>query len=123
MTLTERTLPSHIVFDDQGRPWLKGTGRKIIEIAYDKRGGMTAEQIHEAHPDLPLAKIYAALSYYYDHQQDSRGTPRSAARENLRGAFVLLRSPAGVGRGDGAAGPVGRTDAPREPQQAHAADA
>jgi uncharacterized protein (DUF433 family) len=68
MTLSTRTIPSHIVFDDQGRPWVEGTGRKVIQIAVDNRAGMSAEQIHEAHPDLPLSKIHAALAYYFDHQ-------------------------------------------------------
>lgn len=39
MTFTSRTLPSHIVFDEQGRPWLEGTGRKVVEIAIDNRAG------------------------------------------------------------------------------------
>ena len=37
----------------------------------DKIGfGWTPEEIHQNHPHLPLAKIYAALSYYYDHQSE-----------------------------------------------------
>jgi uncharacterized protein (DUF433 family) len=70
MTLTARTLPSHIVFDEQGRPWVEGTGRKVVEIAIDRRAGLSAEQIHEAHTDLSLAKIHAALAYYFDHQAE-----------------------------------------------------
>jgi uncharacterized protein (DUF433 family) len=70
MVLTTRTLPSHIVFDEQGRPWVEGTGRKVIEIAIDSSAGLSAAQIHEAHPDLPLAKIHAALAYYFDHQAE-----------------------------------------------------
>ena len=70
ITLTSRTLPSHIVFDEQGRPWVEGTGRKVVEIAIDSRAGLSAEQIHQAHPDIPLAKIHAALAYYFDHQAE-----------------------------------------------------
>ena len=70
LTLTTRTLPSHIVFDEEGRPWIDGTGRKVVEIAIDRRAGRSAEQIHEAHPDLSLAKIHAALAYYFDHQAE-----------------------------------------------------
>jgi uncharacterized protein (DUF433 family) len=69
-TLTARIIPSHILFDEAGRPWIEGTGRKVIEITYEKRAGLSAEQIQEAHPDLSLAKIHAALAYYYDHQQE-----------------------------------------------------
>jgi uncharacterized protein (DUF433 family) len=70
MTFPARTLPSHIVSDEQGRPWVEGTGRKVLEIAIDSRTGLSAAQIHEAHPDLPLAKIHAALAYYFDHQAE-----------------------------------------------------
>jgi len=72
-TLTSRVLRSHIVFDEQGRPWVEGTGRKVVEIAIDSRAGLSAGQIHEAHPDLPLAKIHAALAYYFDHQAELDG--------------------------------------------------
>jgi uncharacterized protein (DUF433 family) len=72
-TMTTRALPSHIEFDEQGRPWIEGTGRKVVEIAIDRRAGLSAEQIHEAHPDLPLAKIHAALAYYFDHQPELDG--------------------------------------------------
>ena len=30
--------------------------------------GWDAEEIHAAHPHLPLAQIHAALSYYHDHK-------------------------------------------------------
>jgi uncharacterized protein (DUF433 family) len=51
VTLTTRSLPSHIAFDEQGRPWVEGTGRKVVEIAIDHRAGLMAAQIHDAHPD------------------------------------------------------------------------
>ena len=97
MTLTARTLPSHIVFDDRGRPWVEGTGRKVVEIAIDSRAGLSAAQIHEAQ-DIPLSKVHAALAYYFDHQaeldaeiariekfvDDARAaTPRALTREML----------------------------------------
>jgi uncharacterized protein (DUF433 family) len=97
MALTTRTLPSHIVFDDQGRPWVEGTGRKVVEIAIDSLAGLSAEQIHQAH-DLPLAKIHAALAHYFDHQAEldaeiariekfvddaKASTPRTVTREML----------------------------------------
>jgi len=61
---------SHIVLDDRGRPWIEGTTAKVIEVVMDKMNGLTPEQIHESHPHLPLAKIHAALAYYYDHQAE-----------------------------------------------------
>jgi uncharacterized protein (DUF433 family) len=65
------TVASHIVLDDRGRPWVEGTNTKVIEIVLDKLAyGWSPEEIHRQHPHLPLAKIHAALSYYYDHQAE-----------------------------------------------------
>lgn len=62
---------SHVVLDDRGRPWVEGTNTKVIEIVMDKIAfGWSPEEMHRQHPHLPLSKIYAALSYYYDHQAE-----------------------------------------------------
>jgi uncharacterized protein (DUF433 family) len=69
--MTPATVASHIVLDDRGRPWVEGTNTKVIEIVLDKVAyGWSAEEMHRHHPDLPLSKIHAALSYYYDHQAE-----------------------------------------------------
>jgi uncharacterized protein (DUF433 family) len=65
------TVASHIVLDEKGRPWIEGTNTKVIEVVLDKVAwGWDADEIHRQHPHLPLAKIHAALSYYYDHQKE-----------------------------------------------------
>jgi uncharacterized protein (DUF433 family) len=65
------TVASHIVLDDRGRPCVEGTNTKVVEIVLDKLAyGWSAEEIHRHHPHLPMAKIHAALSYYYDHQAE-----------------------------------------------------
>ena len=62
-------LTSHVVLDDQGRPWIDGTNTQVVEVALDHIAhGLSAEEIHRHYPDLPRAKIYAALAYYYDYQ-------------------------------------------------------
>jgi uncharacterized protein (DUF433 family) len=64
-------LTSHIAIDDQGRPWIEGTKTKVIEVVLDWLAyGWSPEEIHRQHPHLPLAKIHAAFSYYYDHQAE-----------------------------------------------------
>ncbi len=64
------TVASHIVLDGKGRPCIAGTTTKVIEVVLDKvNWGWNADEIHRQHPHLPLAKIHAALSYYYDHQK------------------------------------------------------
>jgi len=70
--MTTTAVPtSHIVLDDQGRPWIEGTNTKVIEIVLDRVAyGWSPEEMHLQHPHLPMAKIHAALAYYYDHQPE-----------------------------------------------------
>ncbi len=61
----------HIATDPEkrgGRPYIKGTGVTVHDIAGDYNGGMSAERIAEAF-DLTLRQVYAALSYYADHRE------------------------------------------------------
>src|SRR5262245_22991932 len=79
---------NYIVLDDGGRAWIEGANVKVIEVAKENAGcGMTAEEIHEQHPHLPLAKIYAALSYYHDHKDEF-----DAEMERLRVMVEELRA-------------------------------
>ena len=69
MATTTTPVATHIYLDERGRPWIEGTNTKVIEVVLDKVAwGLNAEQIHIQHPYLPLSKIHAALSYYYDHK-------------------------------------------------------
>jgi len=62
---------SHIALDDDGVAWIEGTGTKVKEVVLDKLAyGWSPEEMHRQHPHLPLAKIHAALAYYYDHQDE-----------------------------------------------------
>ena len=62
---------SHIALDDAGVAWIEGTGAKVKELVLEKLCyGWSPEEMHRQHPHLPLAKIHAALTYYYDHQAD-----------------------------------------------------
>ena len=82
-------LTSHIVLDDTGRPWIEGTNTKVVEVVLDRLAyGLSPEEIHRHHPHLPLAKIYAALAYYYDHQNelDSEIERQHREYEQLRAA-------------------------------------
>ena len=66
-----KTVATHICLDDRGRPWIEGTNFKVIQIVIDKVAwAWDAEQIHRQHPELPLSKIHAAFSYYYDHKEE-----------------------------------------------------
>ena len=62
---------AHIRLDEQARAWIDDTNTKVVEVALDHLAyGWSAETIHENHPHLSLAQVYAALAWYYDHQAE-----------------------------------------------------
>jgi len=62
---------AHILLDDKGVAWIDDTNVKVVEVVLDKLAhGSSPEEIHFQHPHLSLAQIHAALSYYYDHQEE-----------------------------------------------------
>ncbi len=83
---------SHIQLDDRGVAWVADSNIKVIEIALDRRAhGFSAEEIAFQHYQrLSLAQIYAALSYYHDHQAefDAEMDRQLAAAEQARAATL-----------------------------------
>ena len=53
-----------------GRPRIEGTRITVQNIVVDFHAGMTPEQILQDKPHLSLAKIYAALAYYYANKEE-----------------------------------------------------
>jgi uncharacterized protein (DUF433 family) len=79
---------SHIVSDPairRGRPHIKGAGITVQNVVEDVAAGLTVEYITEQF-DLTLGQVYAALSYYYDHQVeiDQAIAEDKASRERLQ---------------------------------------
>jgi uncharacterized protein (DUF433 family) len=63
------TLATKIELDDRGTAWIAGTKVKVIEVVLDKIAyGSSPEEIHFQHPNLSLAQIHGALTYYYENQ-------------------------------------------------------
>jgi uncharacterized protein (DUF433 family) len=63
------TETAHIQLDERGVAWIDDSNTKVVEVVLDKVAyGLNPEEIHHEHPHLSLAQIYAALTYYYDHQ-------------------------------------------------------
>src|SRR3954447_17005179 len=48
-----------------GRPCLAGTGMSVHAVVARHLGGMSAQDILDDIPDLDLARIHAALAYYF----------------------------------------------------------
>jgi uncharacterized protein (DUF433 family) len=67
---TAVALPS-IVLDDRGRPIMARTRFKVMSLILEHLAwGHTVEQLVEGHPPLNLAQVYAALTYYDEHQEE-----------------------------------------------------
>ena len=63
------TFATQIDLDDRGVAWIGGTKVKVTEVVLDKVAhGWSPEEIHFQHPNLSLAQIHAALTYYYENQ-------------------------------------------------------
>jgi uncharacterized protein (DUF433 family) len=64
-------LNSLIELDENGVPWIGGANTKVVEVVLDKKAhDWSPEEIHLQHPHLSMAQIHAALSYYYEHQDE-----------------------------------------------------
>lgn len=60
-----------VVLDDRGRPIIAGTRFKVLHLAMEHISwNLSAEELHAAHPPLALSQVYAALAYYYEHQEE-----------------------------------------------------
>lgn len=60
---------TQIELDDRGIAWIAGTKVKVVEVVLDKIAyGSSPEEIHFQHPNLSLAQIHGALTYYYENQ-------------------------------------------------------
>ncbi len=100
MVTAAAPIPPLIYLDEQGRARVQGTRFKVIHIARDSREGLDVDAIHRAYPDLSLAQIHAALSFYYAHkaefdaqlERDDRELEAfTATHANLIGRPELLR--------------------------------
>ena len=61
---------NHICLDERGVAYIAGTRIKVRHVAIERQArGASVEEIEEAYPHLSLGQIYAALAYYYDHQE------------------------------------------------------
>src|SRR5436309_9146672 len=66
-----KIVASQIEIDDQGVAWIAGANTKVVEVVLDKLAyGWSPEEMHRQHPHLSMAQIHAALSYYYEHQNE-----------------------------------------------------
>ena len=61
----------YIDVDEKGVARVAGTRFKVKFLAIEHTAhGLSPAQIHEAHKSLSIAQIYAALTYYFAHQDE-----------------------------------------------------
>ena len=82
---------THIWLDDRGVAWIDETNVKVIEVVLDKMAhAPSPEEMHFQYPHLSLSQIYAALSYYHDHQAEMDAQIERGAKQ-----YEKLKSEAG----------------------------
>ena len=71
--MVQMTEHCYIITDDRilsGEPIIKGTRTPVRAIVELWRLGITPEEMPQRLPHLTLAQVFAALSYYSDHQTE-----------------------------------------------------
>ncbi len=53
-----------------GRPCIDGTRVRVVDIVFLEKEDFTAERMLEQYPDLNLAQVHAALTYYHDNAEE-----------------------------------------------------
>jgi uncharacterized protein (DUF433 family) len=73
----------HIELDADGDPAITGANTKVVIVAIDRLAHhWDANEIQRQRPHLTLGQIYAALAYYYDHEEElNRRIQQRLARE------------------------------------------
>jgi uncharacterized protein (DUF433 family) len=84
------TFATQIELDDRDIAWIAGTKVKVMEVVLDKIAyGSSPEEIHFQHPNLSLAQIHCALTYYYENQDKVDAQIRRGLEETDRLAADL----------------------------------
>lgn len=69
-----KTLHPYITQDKRiscGSPVIDGTRVRVLDVAIEYEYlGRTPDEIVEAHPQLTLAQVHDALSFYYEHREE-----------------------------------------------------
>jgi uncharacterized protein (DUF433 family) len=84
------TFATQMELDDRGMAWIAGTKVKVTEVVLDKiANGSSPEEIHFQHPNLSLAQIHGALTYYYENQDQVDEQIRRGLEESGKLAVQL----------------------------------
>lgn len=81
-----------------GKAAIDDTRVRVNNVAFLAKQGLTPQQILEHYPDLTLAQVHAALTYYYDRtdeiEAELAAEDQAAEDFERRKAELLERRPA-----------------------------
>lgn len=61
----------HIEVDDKSVARIAGSRISVMHLVSERQSyGVNIEQLHEWHPHISIASIYAAFAYYHDHKEE-----------------------------------------------------
>ena len=78
-----------------GQPVIVGTRTPVKSIVGYYKMGLSVEEILEGLPHLSPAQVFAALSYYHDHQAEIERDIADGCVENLIARYGLKALPDG----------------------------
>jgi uncharacterized protein (DUF433 family) len=58
-----------LISSDADRPYITGTKVSVQQIAVLTQEGLSPREIATEYPQISLAQVHAALTYYYTNQQ------------------------------------------------------
>ena len=73
MAMVAKVTYPHIVKEPGhygGKAAIERTGIRVNNVVFLHREGKTADEVLVEYPDLTPAEVHAALTYYYDHQDE-----------------------------------------------------
>ena len=76
--------PVPLVKDQAGRFMVPGTRISLDVLVADFKRGKSPEAIHEAYGTVPLADVYAILSFYLRHRTDVESYLREQEQEGAK---------------------------------------
>ncbi len=76
-----------------GQPVIAGTRTPVKSIVGYYKMGLSVEEILEGLPHLSPAQVFAALSYYHDHQAEIERDIEDSRVENLIARYGLKALP------------------------------
>lgn len=84
MSISQPTIATHVVATRGtcgGAPRIADTRIRVSQIVLMTEQGQSADEILRSLPHPTLSQVYAALSYYHDHQTDIDTEIRDAEAE------------------------------------------